>query len=80
LIGGATVDPITVTLYIGDPTGTVTTVAMGDLTHVSVGVWTYNINADISGDWTYKFQGTGNVEVTSPDIAFTVRASKVIAG
>lgn len=77
---GSAIDPSTVTLYVRDPTGAVTTIAMGSLTHVGTGVWAYNINANVSGTWFYKFQGAGNVVVTSPDASFLIRSSKLISG
>lgn len=77
---GAAIDPSTVTLYIRDPSGAEQTVAMGDLTHVGTGVFSYSLQAGLSGTWSYKWQGSGNVEVTSPDTSFFVRASRLIAG
>jgi hypothetical protein len=78
--GGGGVDPTTVTLYIRDPTGAETTVPMGALSHDAAGVYSYPINANVSGYWTYKFQGAGNVETTSPDTKFLVQSSRLIAG
>lgn len=77
---GGAIDPSTVTLYVRDPSGAEQTVAMGDLTHVGTGVFSYGLQAGLSGIWFYKWQGGGDVEVTSPDTAFFVRASKLIAG
>ncbi|MEJ0065020.1 MAG: hypothetical protein WDM85_05950 [Caulobacteraceae bacterium] len=39
---------------------------MGSLSHDGVGVFSYGVNANISGIWTYKFQGAGNVETPRP--------------
>ena len=79
-LGGAAVDPTIVTLYVRDPSGTESTIPMGSLGHDGVGVFSYGINANISGTWTYKFQGAGNVETTSPDTRFLVQSSRLIAG
>lgn len=78
--GVTPIDPATVTLYIRDPTGAETTVAMGSLTHAGTGIWTYQQACSISGVWLYKFQGAGNVQVTSPDTPFFVEASRLIPG
>jgi len=78
--GVTPIDPTTVTLYIKDP-GDNETVVPGDLlTHVSTGVFGYDVNVNVSGWWTYKFQGAGNIEVTSPDTRFLVNASILIPG
>jgi hypothetical protein len=77
---GVAIDPTTVTLYILDPSGIETVIAMIALTHAGTGVYTYAINANKSGAWTYKFQGAGNLEVTSPDTQFWVNPSRVIVG
>ncbi|HLY78211.1 MAG TPA: hypothetical protein VKQ70_02485 [Caulobacteraceae bacterium] len=79
-VTGSAVDPTTVTLYIRDPSGALATVPMGALSHDAVGVFSYPINASVSGVWTYKFQGAGNVETTSPDTTFLVQSSRLIAG
>jgi hypothetical protein len=79
-LGGAAVDPTTVTLYVRDPTGAESTTPMGSLSHDGVGVFSCGINANISGVWTYKFQAAGNVETTSPDTRFLVQSSRLIAG
>ncbi len=79
-LGGAAIDPTTVTLYIRDPSWAETTIPMGSLSHDGVGVFSYGVNANISGIWTYKFQGAGNVETTSPDTRFLVQSSRLIAG
>lgn len=78
--GVTPVDPTTVTLIYLDPNGKKTTVAMGDLTKLSTGVFTSTINANVSGVWLYKFQGTGNVEVTTPDTPFQVNPSQLLPG
>ena len=77
---GAPIDPDTVTLYVRAPGQPAQTINQGSLTRVSAGVFTYGINANAGGQWFYKFQGAGNVEVTTPDIQFIVQSSRLIAG
>lgn len=79
-VGGAPIDPTTVTLYVVDPKGHKTTVPMASLSHDGPGAFSSLINASRSGIWTYKFQALGNVEVTSPDARFLVQSSRLIAG
>jgi hypothetical protein len=78
--GAGAIDPTTVTLFVRDPNGLETTVPMASLTHAGTGVFTYQVSPSISGTWTYKFQGAGNVQVTTPDVQFYVRPSRLIAG
>lgn len=77
---GAAADPSEVTLFVRDPTGDVETITGGAITKLAVGSYQYTFTATISGDWTYKWQGTGAVVCTSPDATFTVNASQLIAG
>jgi hypothetical protein len=77
---GAAVDPTDVTLFIRDPEGDITQHANGQLTRVGVGVYTFLITVSVHGVWTYKWQGTGAVVVTSPDTALNVNQSIFISG
>jgi hypothetical protein len=73
-------DPTTVTLRFRDPTGVETAVTTADLTHVGTGVFSYTLVANISGQWTYAFEGSGNCAVRGPDAQFFVTRSKLIPG
>lgn len=77
---GAPIDPDTVTLYVRAPGQAPQTIAEGGLTHVSAGVFTYGVDASAAGQWFYKFQGSGNIEVTTPDASFIVQSSRLIPG
>lgn len=77
---GAPIDPTTVALFYRAPGKPVTPVAMGSLTHVGTGVFSYGIDANAAGQWFYKFQGSGNIEVTTPDASFIVQSSRLIPG
>jgi hypothetical protein len=79
-LGGIPFDPSAITLFLEDPTGNETTVSMGSLTHGGTGVWSYQFTPAISGTWVYKFQGSGNCAVTTPDTKFVVRRSALIPG
>jgi hypothetical protein len=79
--GVTPIDPGTVTLRILTPDGVLTSyVGMPPLTMVSPGVYTYNFITAQSGLHSYKWQGEDGVDVTTPDIQFTVAASLLIAG
>lgn len=77
---GLPFDPIDITLYVMNPNATLNAYTQSQLTKLSVGVWAFQIDANVSGPWMYKFQGTGNVQTTSPDEVFIVNPSQAIAG
>lgn len=58
---GTLTDPTTVTLTLTDPSGTVSTVAQGSLTHTGTGKWAYTFTPSSIGVWIYRFDGTGTV-------------------
>lgn len=59
----ALADPTTVTLYVLDPAGTLSTYtyAEAQITRDSLGVFLKNIVLNASGAWYYRFKGTGAV-------------------
>ena len=77
-------DPTDVSLFVQDPTGTVTTYTTAStptpVVKVSTGVYTFDLTPAASGAWVYKWQGAGVLNVTSPDTYFTVQPSVLIAG
>jgi hypothetical protein len=75
-------DPTTVTVYVRNPAGTLLTYtyAAGDVTRTSAGSYAYSLYCAASGKWSYKWQGAGAIEVTSPDTAFQVNRSTLIPG
>ena len=79
---GVYADPTTITLYIIDPTGFQTTQAWpgGPIIRDSLGHFHTIITPSISGNWTYKWRGTGTATASSPDTIFTVNASALIPG
>ena len=79
---GELADPTTITLFVLNPQGVNNsyTYAASQVVRVGVGIYTYTFTPDASGEWLYKWQGEGTVIATSPDTAFVVRASALIAG
>lgn len=68
---GTLVDPDTVTCKVKNPAGTISTYTP---TKDSVGVYSYNLTVNASGEWLYRFEGTG-AATTSAETAFFVRDS-----
>lgn len=79
---GVFADPTTITLYIIDPTGTITTQTWpgGGIIRDSLGHFHYILTPAKSGNWQYKWRGFGTAQATSPDTTFTVNASTMIPG
>lgn len=78
---GQPADPSTVNLFIKAPDNSTQQQSWpGTVAHVDTGVFTYTFTVSISGTWTYKWQGTGAVVVTSPDTNFVVESSILIPG
>lgn len=72
-------DPTTVTLYVKSPAGVVTEYAYpADLIRTGVGLYQFDFTPDATGTWRYKWQGQGDLEVTSVDILFRVAESEVV--
>lgn len=72
---GAAADPTTCTLKVMAPSGTVTTYEYGGSPEVvfqlSTGNYYIDLDADESGDYHYKWEGTGTADSTDED-QFTV--------
>jgi hypothetical protein len=78
---GIYVDPTLVTLYILPPNGAANSVDYpGAVSRASQGHYFFQITANQSGVWYYKWQATGVATATSPDVTFTVNPSLLIAG
>lgn len=75
---GTPTDPTSITLGIRDPHGNVSQVTT--TVRDSTGVYHYDLTPTISGIWTYTWEGTGTVQASSIDAAFTVQPSSVVAG
>jgi hypothetical protein len=74
-------DPSAVTLYVEDPSGTITTQGWpsGSIVRTGVGLFNFIFVPSGPGCWKYKWQGVGAVIATSRDTQFFVRASDLIA-
>jgi hypothetical protein len=75
-------DPDQVSVYVQTPHGVATRYDYGTdpIERDGVGLYHYDVLADASGIWLYKWQGSGAVQVTSNDIRFLVDTSEVIVG
>lgn len=78
---GTPVDPTDVVLYLMPPGQVVEqfTYSGGQITKTATGNYAYTMETTAPGQWLYKWQGTGTVEVTSPDYVMNVQASQLIA-
>lgn len=63
-VGGVNTDPTAVLVRTKDPSGNITvyTLALGTVTKTGVGLYYRDISIDESGDWFYRWEGTGAVE------------------
>jgi hypothetical protein len=75
--GNTPSDPTNVKLYVMDPGSQVTIYQFSatEITKDSTGNYHRDILANQVGNWKYKWQGTGTVQVTSPDGTFSVNAT-----
>lgn len=75
------VDPTTVNVYVRTPDGIVTPYPYpGMVMKLGVGIYAIDLTTSMSGPWIYKWQGTGLVEITSPDVYFQVNQSADLMG
>lgn len=74
---GALTDPTEAACRIKRPDGTVTVLAIGDLTRLSLGKWTHDVVIDQAGVWHYRFESTGNIQTAGED-RFRVRESAIV--
>jgi hypothetical protein len=79
---GVYIDPTNVKVNILDPTSSQSTQEWpgGTVIRDSLGHFHALVTPTISGNWTYKWRGTGAATATSPDTIFTVNASLLIPG
>lgn len=75
--GVTPVDPTTVTLYVKTPDGMVMA-HVDDIVRSGIGLYSFELITNQIGPWIYKWQGTGNCEITSPDVDFQVTRSAVM--
>ncbi len=73
------IDPTTVKAWHCNPNGTVTTLTYGvdaAIIKSAVGVYYFDLDADIAGEWFYGFYSTGTGKAASSDTRIMVRGSK----
>lgn len=70
------VDPTDVVFFLADPAGDETSYTTVDgVAKIGTGEYTYDFLLDQSGIWTYRWEGTGAVEVSSDDVRLLVSGS-----
>lgn len=81
-LNGVPTSPSDVTLYVLPPGGPEKqfTLSGAQVRANGTGNFEYDLLVDKSGLWGYKWQGTGAVQVTTPDQQLTVNKSALIAG
>lgn len=75
----AAIDPTVVKLSFRNPAGTVTTWTYGggEITKVSTGVYTANIDANAAGRWYYRWWSTGTGQAAEEQ-SFQVVGGKAV--
>lgn len=72
---GVATDPTTVTCHVKSPAGTTTHVyGASAIVKDSTGVYHLDVSLTVSGQWWYRWEGTGAVE-QSDEASFIVEAS-----
>lgn len=66
---GALADPDTVTINIQSPSGAHTAPTT---TRLFLGIWYVDVLANEEGRWVYNAEGTGAVQVSTPDAYFDI--------
>lgn len=72
-------DPTSIIFKYKNPNGTVTILTYGvdsALVRESTGIYYVDIDVDLSGQWFYRFEGSGTVKAAS-ESKFTVRISGI---
>ena len=63
-VSGVNSDPTAVVLKVKDPSSNIATYtyALAEITKSATGIYYKDISIDESGEWYYRFEGTGAVE------------------
>ena len=63
-VSGTNTDPTTVTLYVNDPSGNVSTYTYSGatITKSATGIYTKTIDLDEAGTWLYRWETTGTAK------------------
>jgi hypothetical protein len=75
--GSIPTDPTDIKLFVKPPTGGVTTYTylLSQVIKDSTGMYHMDLLVNAIGVWTYKWQGTGSAQVTSPDQTLTCNST-----
>lgn len=60
-IGGVATNPTNILLRIKDQSGNETIVTTGTISELSTGNWFYDVQVTGSGQWWYRWEGSGNL-------------------
>jgi hypothetical protein len=67
---GTNVDPTTITVYYKDPSSNITELVYGvdsDVVQSDTGIYYVDISIDESGNWYYRWKGTGSNQAADSD-------------
>lgn len=75
--GAMPTDPTDVKLYVKPPTGGIQTYTylLSQVVKDATGMYHYDLLVNAQGVWSYKWQGTGTVQVTSADQSLTCNST-----
>lgn len=78
-VQGVPTDPTIVKAYVRSPNGVLTTATFpsADFSQVAVGTYRYEFNADLTGTWAARMEGSGAVEAVGEQFIY-VQPSRVI--
>lgn len=70
-LAGVNTAPTTVKVIYKDPTGAVTeasfaSTGVGGWLNAATGIYTFDLEVTLPGQWTYAFEGTGAVDIYGP--------------
>lgn len=77
-LSNALADPTTITLRVKDPNGAVTVYTGGDITHVSTGVYQYDLDLTLAGYYYYRFEGTGALVAAGDNQLFVTNSTTLV--
>jgi hypothetical protein len=69
-VGGVATDPTSISATVRKPDATTTAYTSGQITHDGTGLYHLDVTVDQSGEWAYKFTGTGTAADVGPGIFY----------
>lgn len=73
-LSGVPADPTAVLIFLRHPDGTQSS---PPITRAGVGSYYADMETSAPGTWIYKWQGTGTIEVMSPDTKIVVKPTSI---